>query len=197
MNHNSRVNPVKEAGFYDDIDFYGFGNSDLQDCVPRHHYCDDEDEKSDRDDSCSERYESSEKYFREEREAIIRDIEFYSSCEYDFACASKKDTNSSLVVITNGINLFREKEFGQVTIPYYSLPVKFWKKKCRIIHDNPVSFCCHCGIVLPSLHKNDICDTCIDYVEDDEYLEDLEDLGESEDIWYEKAKKYYLMAMRA
>jgi hypothetical protein len=163
-----------------DTDYHSF-RRDANNNVPRHRRYE-YDEYSDRYDSSSEESrefsakkveeDESEKYFREEREAIIRDIEFYPSCEYDIVCASKKDTKSSLVAITNGINLFREKKFGQVTVPYYSLPVKFLEKKCRVIPNHPVSFCWHCGIVLPSRHENAICHTCVDYVEDVEFDED-------------------------
>jgi hypothetical protein len=115
------------------------------------------------------------KYFEEERREIIHDISTYPICEYDFVSASQKDTKSSLVAITNGHNYFREKEFGQVTIPYYLLPTEFWERKCYVVPKGPVTFCPHCGIVLPSRHKNDMCRTCVDYVEDAEYEEDTDD----------------------
>jgi hypothetical protein len=158
-------------GFSDNSSSY-FGNCESES------YPQDEDESD-----CETISETiSEKHFKDEAAEIIRDIIMYPSCEYDFVSASKDDRKHTHVAITNGNNRFREIVFGQVTIPYYKLPLTFWEKKCYVASGHKISFCINCGLVLPTFHKNKTCRTCVNYVENLDYIEDTEeDEDEDED----------------
>lgn len=85
------------------------------------------------------------KDFNFERQMLVKKInEDYktngaeSVYNYNVAYADSSNTNSDLFVITFEINTIRETRFGQITIPYYELPEKFWMKKCRVTNAHAV-----------------------------------------------------------